>query len=215
MSTLKTRSGWRGRRRRRWSRAACGSDSAPGSTVAYLLPALAHRNLPLRCVATSPRTEQAARQLGISVEPFTLDHLDIAIDGADQISPEGWLVKGGGAAHTREKLVAITAERFVVIADSTKPVKTLHAPVPLELVAFGLESTLQRLGEVRLRDVPRSPDGGVIADFIGTIGDPAELAARLGSTPGVVEHGLFPPEMVATILVGRGKSVERIELAGR
>jgi ribose 5-phosphate isomerase A len=186
-----------------------------GSTVAYLLPALARRNLSLRCVATSPGTEHAARQLGISVEPFTLDRLDIAIDGADQISPEGWLVKGGGAAHTREKLVAMAAERFVVIADSTKPVEAIHAPVPLELVAFGLESTLDRLRQVRLRDVPLSPDGGVIADFVGTVGDPGRLAARLEATTGVVEHGLFPPAMVTTILVGHGGSVERIDLASR
>ena len=75
-----------------------------------------------------------------------MDRLDLAIDGADQISPEGWLVKGGGGAHTREKLVAIAAERFVVIADSTKVVPALHAPVPLELIAFGLGSTLARLG---------------------------------------------------------------------
>jgi ribose 5-phosphate isomerase A len=149
------------------------------------------------------------------VEPFTLDRLDVAIDGADQISPEGWLVKGGGAAHTREKLVAMAAERFVVIADSTKPVKTLHAPIPLELVDFGLESTLARLDQVRLRHVPLSPDGGVIADFIGAVGDPARLAAWLEATPGVVEHGLFPPEMVTTILVGRGESVERIDVASR
>jgi ribose 5-phosphate isomerase A len=186
-----------------------------GSTVAHFLPALARRNLSLHCVATSPRTEQAARQLGISVEPFTLDRLDVAIDGADQISPEGWLVKGGGAAHTREKLVALAAERFVVIADSTKPVERIHAPVPLELVAFGIESTLERLDQVRLRHVPRSPDGGVIADFIGTVGDLGQLAAWLEATPGVVEHGLFPPEMVTTILVGRGDSVERIDLASR
>ena len=184
-----------------------------GSTVGYLLPALAKRELSLRCVATSPRTEQVARHLGLSVEPFTLDRLDIAIDGADQISAEGWLVKGGGAAHTREKLVAIAAERFVVIADSTKPVKVLSGPVPLELLVFGLESTLERLGQVRLREVPLSPDGGVIADFVGPVGDPGDLAARLEATPGVVEHGLFPPQMVSTILVGRGESVERIDVA--
>ncbi len=71
-----------------------------GSTVAHLLPALARRQLTIRCVATSPRTELAARELGISVEPFTTGHLDMAIDGADQISPQMWLVKGGGAAHT-------------------------------------------------------------------------------------------------------------------
>jgi ribose 5-phosphate isomerase A len=182
-----------------------------GTTVAHFLPALAMRKLTLRCVTTSPHTGEIARQLGLSVEPFTLDRLDIAIDGADQISPDGWLVKGGGAAHTREKLVAVTAERFVVIADSTKPVPTLQAPVPVELLAFGLESTLRRLGQVRRRDAPLSPDGGVIADFIGPVGDPAELAGWLEATPGVVEHGLFPPEMVTTILVGRGDSVERIE----
>jgi ribose 5-phosphate isomerase A len=183
-----------------------------GSTVAYLLPALAERRLSLHCVATSPHTEEAARRLGITVEPFTLDRLDMAIDGADQISPDGWLVKGGGAAHTREKLVAATAERFVVIVDSTKPVTALLPPVPLELLAFGLESTLRRLGQVGLRPVPPSPDGGVIADFTGDVGDPADLAARLEATPGVVEHGLFPPRMVSTILVGRARSVQRIDL---
>jgi ribose 5-phosphate isomerase A len=183
-----------------------------GSTVAYLLPALAERNLVLRCVATSPGTEEAARRVGLMVEPFAMDRLDIAIDGADQISPDGWLVKGAGAAHTREKLVAVTADRFVVIADSTKPVDALHAPVPLELLAFGLASTLERLGQVQLRDVPPSPDGGVIADYTGAVGDPADLASRLQATPGVVEHGLFPPEMVATLLIGRGRSVERIEV---
>ncbi len=186
-----------------------------GSTVAYLLPALAKRKLTLRCVATSSATERAARELGMAVEPFTVVHLDIAIDGADQISPEGWLVKGGGAAHTREKLVAVTAETFVVIADSTKAVTELLAPVPLELLAFGLESTLERLGQVRRRDVPLSPDGGVIADFTGPVGDPAALSATLAATPGVVEHGLFPPEMVATILIGRGESVERIDVGPR
>jgi ribose 5-phosphate isomerase A len=183
-----------------------------GSTVAYLLPALAERKLSLHCVATSPRTEEAARRLGITVEPFTLDRLDMAIDGADQVSPDGWLVKGGGAAQTREKLVAATADRFVVIVDSTKPVTALRPPVPVELLAFGLASTLRRLGSVELRPVPPSPDGGVIADFTGEVGDPADLAARLEATPGIVEHGLFPPWMVSTILVGRSRSVERTDL---
>ena len=182
-----------------------------GTTVAYLLPALAARGLSLRCVATSPRTEHAAAALGLSVEPFDLVRLDMAIDGADQISAAGWLVKGGGGAHTREKLVAAAAERFVVIADSTKLVADLHPPVPLELVGFGLRSTLDHLDGATLRDVPASPDGGVIADFTGPIGDPAELAARLAATPGLVDHGLFPPEMVSMILVGRGDFVQRIE----
>jgi ribose 5-phosphate isomerase A len=182
-----------------------------GSTVAYFLPALASRRLTLRCVATSPRTEEVARQLGLSVEPFTVGHLDIAVDGADQVNPEGWLIKGAGAAQTREKLVAVTAERFVAIVDSTKLVPTLHSPVPLELLSFGLESTLERLGPVRLRAVPPSPDGGVIADFTGPVDDVARLAAWFEATPGVVEHGLFQPELVAMILVGRGHSVETID----
>jgi ribose 5-phosphate isomerase A len=186
-----------------------------GSTVAYLLPALADRHLSLRCVATSPRTESAARELGIPVEPFTLDCLDIAIDGADQIGPRGWLVKGRGAAQTREKIVAVTAERFVVIADSTKLVDALHPPIPLELLAFGIESTLKRLGEVRLRDVPLSPDGGVIADFMGGFEDPPRLAAKFDRTPGVVEHGLFPPDLVTTIIIGRGWSTETTDMSRR
>jgi ribose 5-phosphate isomerase A len=184
-----------------------------GSTVAFLLPALARRSLDIRCVATSPRTEQAARKLGLRVEAFKdIDRFDLVIDGADQIAPDGWLVKGGGAAHTREKLVAAAADRFVVIADSSKPVPALHGPIPLELMSFGLRATLRRIGEVSLRGVPPSPDGGIIADYEGPVDDPAILAAWMGSIPGVVEHGLFPPEMVSTVLVGRRDVVDRTDL---
>lgn len=180
-----------------------------GSTVAHLLPALAARGLDgLRCVATSVATEEGARELGLQVEPFAgLDRLDIAIDGTDQVTPDRWLVKGGGAAHTREKIVAAAADRFVVIGGSDKPVDVLRAPVPLELLAFGLDATLRELGEVELRDVARSPDGGVIADYVGAIGDPAELAARLDAVPGVVAHGLFPPTLVSDVLIARGDAV--------
>jgi ribose 5-phosphate isomerase A len=182
-----------------------------GSTVGHLLRALAHRRLRLRCVATSPATEQAARGLGITVESFhRLDRLDIAIDGADQIDPAGWLVKGRGGAHTREKIVAGAAERFVVIASSDKLVEALSPPVPLELLAFGVAATLRRLEHAVLRDVPESPDGGLIADYHGEIGDAAALAARLEATAGVVDHGLFPPELVSQILIARGSNVERV-----
>jgi ribose 5-phosphate isomerase A len=184
-----------------------------GSTAAFLVQALGRRSLDIRCVATSPRTEDAARKLGIRVEPFgEIERFDIVIDGADQIAPDGWLVKGGGAAHTREKVVAGAADRFVVIADSSKPVEALRAPIPLELLTFGLQATMHRIGSVKLRDVPLSPDGGVIADYEGPVGDPATLAQRLSATPGIVDHGLFPPEMVATILVARGTSVERTDV---
>lgn len=181
-----------------------------GTTVAFLVAALAARRLRIRCVATSPRTEAVARASGLEVARFArLDRLDIAIDGADQVAPDGWLVKGGGAAHTREKLVAAAAERFVVIVDSTKPVPVLGPPVPLELLAFGAPSTLRRLqqlGEVRRRDVGRSPDGGVICDYVGPVGDPRALGEALRAVPGVVEHGLFPPELVSEVIVGVGDS---------
>jgi ribose 5-phosphate isomerase A len=174
-----------------------------GSTVAHLLPALAGRRLDIRCVATSPQTEAAARELGIPVEPFdTLDRLDIAIDGADQVDPAGWVVKGGGAAHTREKVVAAAADRFVVIASSDKEVERIVAPIPLELLTFGLAATLRALAQAELRDCPPSPDGGVIADYLGPVDEPSELAARLAATPGVVEHGLFPPSLVTDVIVG-------------
>jgi len=185
-----------------------------GSTVAYLLPALARRGLDVRCVATSLATEQQARALGLRVETFagedSLDRLDLAIDGADQVDPSRWLVKGGGGAHTREKAVAAAADRFVVIVSSDKLVERLRPPVPLELLEFGLAATLRRLGDVRLRDVPRSPDSGVIADFTADFDDAEALAARLAAMPGVVEHGLFPPELVSEVVVGRGDGVERL-----
>ncbi len=186
-----------------------------GSTVAFLLAALARRHLSLRCVATSPATEDAARQVGLRVEAFdTIDRFDISIDGADQVAPDGWVVKGGGAALTREKVVAAAADQFVVIADSTKLVDALHPPVPVELLAFGVAATLRHLAPITRRDVPLSPDGGVIADFGGHVGNPAALAARLASIPGLVEHGLFAPELTTVILVGRGTSVERRDLRG-
>ncbi len=182
-----------------------------GSTVVFLLPALAARGLSLRCVATSTATEVAARALGLDVEPFeSLDRLDIAIDGCDQVDPQHWLVKGGGGAHTREKVVAAAAERFVVIASSEKVVERIRPPVPLELLAFGAPATLRALGPVALRDVPPSPDGGLIADWSGPVDELRELAAFLSGTPGVVDHGLFGPELVSDVLVARGGSVERL-----
>lgn len=183
-----------------------------GSTVAFLLPALAARGLDFRCVATSPATEAAARELGLRVEVFAgpgaLPRLDLAIDGADQVAPDGWIVKGGGGAHTREKAVAAAADRFVVIVSSDKLVDTLAPPVPVELLEFGLAATLRRLSAVTLRDAPRSPDGGVIADLTEPFADSRALAARLAAEPGVVEHGLFPPELVSEVIVARGSSVE-------
>jgi ribose 5-phosphate isomerase A len=183
-----------------------------GTTVAFLLPMLARRGLAgLVCVATSPATESAARELGLELRGLDeVGELDLAIDGADQVEPSGWLIKGGGAAHTREKIVAHAARRFVVIASADKVVDRLSPPVPLELMRFGLGHTLRELHPARVREgVPLSPDGGVIADYFGPIGEPPALAARLSATAGVVEHGLFAPEIVSEILIGGGGGVTR------
>lgn len=186
-----------------------------GSTVAYLLPALAGRRLDIRAVATSPATEHEARALGITVEPFEgIARLDIAIDGADQVDPSGWLVKGGGGAHTREKVVARAAERFVVIVSSDKAVDALTPPIPLELLTFGLAATLEALGgSVRMREVPPSPDGGLIADYLTPFEDPFALAAHLDATPGVVGHGIFAPELTSDVMIATGGQVEHRRFA--
>ena len=182
-----------------------------GSTVAYFLEALAARKLDLRCVATSPRTEEAAASLGLQVKPFDdLERLDMAVDGADQVDAAGWVVKGGGAAHTREKIVAAAAERFLVIVSSDKVVDRLAPPIPLELLPFGVHATLRALGHAELRDAPSTPDGGLIADYLGPVDDPGELSTRLDGVPGVVAHGLFAPHLVSEVLVGRGADVDRL-----
>ncbi len=186
-----------------------------GTTVAYLLEAIARRAPKAIFFASSPRTQVAARALGLRVHGFgDVGRLDLAIDGADQIAPDGWLIKGGGGALTREKIVAAAAQRFVVIADSTKVVDVLHAPVPLELARFGLAATLERLGSCEVRDSPRSPDGGVIADYYGPVAEPSELARRLSRTPGVVAHGLFEPELVSELFVGDVATVRRTIIGG-
>jgi len=185
-----------------------------GTTVAFFLPALAARHLGVVCVATSPATEAQARDLGLSVEPFDrLERLDIAVDGADQVARDFWVVKGGGGAHTREKIVARAAERFVVIVSSDKLVGVVGGPVPVELLGFGLAATLKELralGECQLRDAPPTPDGGVLADYLGDFDDPALLSARLDATPGLIGHGLFAPVLVHEVVVARVGGVERL-----
>jgi ribose 5-phosphate isomerase A len=183
-----------------------------GTTVAHLLPAIAERELRSMCyVSTSPRTERAAVELGLKIEDLDqVGPLDIAIDGADQVDPSAWIIKGGGGALTREKIVASAAKVFVVIASQDKSVPQLSPPVPLELLRFGARCTLAKLADARLREAAESPDGGLIADYLGAVGDPRELAARLSATPGVIEHGLFAPEMVSVILIGGERGVQRL-----
>jgi ribose 5-phosphate isomerase A len=186
-----------------------------GTTVAHLLPLLPGRASRVTYVATSRQTESAARALGLTVEPFdAFDRLDLALDGADQVASSGWLVKGGGGAHTREKIVAAAAERFVVLVSNDKLVENLTPPIPLELLRFGISATLRALSPSRLRPVGPSPDGGLIADYNGVVGDPGRLAERLSSMPGVVEHGLFPPQLVSQILVASPSGIQDLHPGG-
>jgi len=186
-----------------------------GSTVAHFLPALARRNLDVMCVPTSVATQDMAHNLGLATQPFDLlERLDLAVDGADQVSPDLWLVKGGGGAHTREKIVAMASDRFVVIVSTEKLVERLRPPLPIEVFRFGIAATVKRLsniGPVEIRESPPTPDGNALVDLLGGLEDPRSLAAALDAIPGVVGHGLFPSELVSEVIVGRADgSVERL-----
>ncbi len=179
-----------------------------GPIAGYVLELLSERRLDIRCVPASPSMAVQALRLGFEVTAFTgvhaPAHVDIAIDGADQVARSGWLVKGADGAHARTKVIAAAARRFVVVVGSDKLVDRLAPPVPLELLRFGLAATVARLQTVRIRSAPPSPDGGVIADHLGEFDDPETRCAALSAAPGVVEHGLFPPTMVADLLIGTG-----------
>jgi ribose 5-phosphate isomerase A len=184
-----------------------------GSTAKIFVDLLAERmkaeGLDLLCVPTSEATRSQAQSLGIPLS--TLDEtpeLDLAVDGADEIDTHLNLIKGGGAAHLREKIVEMAAKRFIVIADETKWVANLGKfPLPLECAPFGLEATRRQLeraiasvgcsGTLVLRHKPNGErlltDGGnIILDArLGLIPDPAQLAIALDHVTGLVEHGLF------------------------
>lgn len=178
-----------------------------GSTAKHLVELLAERvareGLRVSCCATSKETAELAIRLGVGIRTVDeLGELDLAIDGADEIDPALNLVKGGGAAHFREKVVESSARRFVVIADSTKLVSALGTTrlLPLELLPFGVGTTVRRIESLGAKVQPRLKDGAAVvsdngnpihdADF-GPIADPAGLAARLDGVCGLLEHGLF------------------------
>jgi ribose 5-phosphate isomerase A len=179
-----------------------------GSTAHWLIVALAERRLDVTCTATSLRSEQVARELGLTVlTPDEIGELDLAIDGADEIDPELNLVKGGGGAHLREKIVAQMATRFVVIADESKLVDRLGAfGLPLEVLDFApavASARVRALGatSVTTRD-QRSDNGNLLMDaHFPSIDDPAALARALEEIPGIIEHGLFLGDMVERVVV--------------
>ncbi|PXA91763.1 ribose 5-phosphate isomerase A [Caulobacter sp. D4A] len=196
-----------------------------GSTAAWFVKALAARKLDIRGVPTSEATASLARELGITLVALDdVKTIDLTVDGADEIGPGLSLIKGGGAALLREKLVWEASSRCVVIADAAKHVKVLGKfPLPIEVVRFGHPHTGYRLGDIaaefdlpppRLRMADRgvvATDGGnVIYDMAsGAIPDPAALAAALKTVTGVVDHGLFL-DLADEALVGTDDGVVKL-----
>jgi ribose 5-phosphate isomerase A len=194
-----------------------------GTTAAHFIALLGARvaeGLDVICVPSSERTRTEAQLYSIPLTTIDAQpELDLTVDGADEFDQELRLIKGGGGALLREKIVALASERMIVITDSSKSVETLGKyPLPIEVNVFGLEVTRRMIlaaakacgceGEVRLRKTPAgqafvSDNGHYIVDcFFGAIGKPECLAERLAAIPGVVEHGLFLGIAKAVISAG-------------
>ena len=197
-----------------------------GTTAAWFVRALAARALDIKAVATSVATQSLAASLGIEVVDLdAVKMIDLTIDGADEIGPGLSLIKGGGAALLREKLVWEASRHCVAIADAGKRVRRLGAfPLPIEVVAFGHTKTALRLCDalsdcdigaapsLRMRDgAPVVTDAGnLIYDAAcGVIADPAQLADALKSVTGVVDHGLFL-DLADEALIAGEAGVERL-----
>jgi ribose 5-phosphate isomerase A len=193
-----------------------------GSTVAHFLDALADRATEVSGLPTSEATAARCRELGIGLlDPAEVTHLDLAVDGADELTRDLTLTKGGGGALLREKVVAALAERFVVIATPDKVVDRLGDtfPVPVEVVPFAIgpvRHQLRELGfEVAIRgdgDGYRTDNGNAVLDCRapGGLEDPAVTELSVGSIPGVAETGLFV-DLASEALLGRTDgSVERL-----
>ena len=186
-----------------------GSGTSALAFVDLLGERIRSERLDLRCIATSEQTRAFAERCGIAIADFSgIAEVDLAIDGADEIDPELNLIKGGGGALLREKIVAMASNHFCVIADSSKEVSRLGAfALPVEIVDFGLAATLAMIEAAaedagcrgrpliwRGRDgeIFRTDGGHLIADCaFGAIPDVEALADALDIIPGVVEHGLF------------------------
>ncbi|MDR3002013.1 MAG: ribose-5-phosphate isomerase RpiA [Fibromonadaceae bacterium] len=187
-----------------------GVGLGTGSTVFFALERLAERqkteNLKFFGVSTSFSTTLLCRKMGIELKDCSsISHLDLAIDGADEIDPNLNLIKGRGAAHLLEKIVASLASKLVIVADSAKKVKNLGEkfPVPLEIMPAALGLTEARIkslgGTLEIRMAGASKDGPVISDSgniiadakLGLIKDPVALCKELDYIPGLAGHGLF------------------------
>jgi ribose 5-phosphate isomerase A len=179
-----------------------------GSTVRFTTLALGERQPDVVCTATSVDTEELARSVGLRVEaPDDIGELDIAIDGADEVADSFDLTKGGGGAHTREKLVAQMSPRFIVVVDESKLVTKLGAfGTPLEVLRFAPAVVARRVEALGATSVTTRADpsdnGNLLVDAqFGSIDDPAALARQLEEVPGIVEHRIFLAAMVERVVV--------------
>ena len=191
-----------------------------GSTAATAIRELGRRcdgGLDVQGIPTSHQSRELAIEVGIPLTSLDVATPDIAIDGADQ-AQGATLIKGGGAAHTREKLVDTAADRFVVVVDATKETDELDAPVPLEVLPPARRPVAERVAELggtatvraaERKDGPVVTDNGnlVIDCEFGAIEEPAALARALAAIPGVVEHGLFV-DIADEIHVGTASGVD-------
>jgi len=175
-----------------------------GTTVAEIIRVLAKLKSKATFIPSSSPTQRLAGDLGLKLSSLDVhEKLDLMIDGADEVDPDFNMIKGGGGAHTREKIVAGAAKRVVIVVDRTKLVKKLgeRAPVPVEVIPFARDYTARKLaelgGEPKLRGAASgSPfvtdDGNYILDVkFHSIPKPAELEQKINRVPGVVENGIF------------------------
>lgn len=204
-----------------------------GSTAKFFVEMLAEEiadGLLVRCIETSEQTRDLARSLGISLIPFEqVERIHLTVDGADEVGPGGVLIKGGGAALLREKIIANASDHMVVIADPGKEVERLGAfPLPVEVTPFGYTITARKVHDalvesgverprIELRKAPHSvellvTDGGnhILDCHCGRIPSPVRTAAALSSVPGVVEHGLVIG-LARTVIIGEENGARIIE----
>jgi ribose 5-phosphate isomerase A len=190
-----------------------------GSTVNHFIDALATIKSQLAgAVSSSDKSTERLRGHGIRVlEASEVDRIPVYVDGADEIDPRGHMIKGGGAALTREKIVADLAERFICIADESKRVEALgRFPLPVEVIPMALKQVARRFasmygGEARVREGVRTDNGLPILDVHGLrIGDPLAMEIEVNQWPGVVTVGIFARNRASLCLLGTTRGVKTL-----
>ncbi len=194
-----------------------------GSTAAFAIRALGERvaqGLQIRAVVTSEASGKLARELGIEVLDFAdISRVDLTIDGADEIDSRCFAIKGAGGAMLREKIVAASSARMVVIADGSKRVERIGAAkLPVEVLPFAAAYVMRVLADIgaapTVRDNYRTDQGNLVVDcHFGLIDDPRATAALLAAIPGILGHGLFLDEVDAAYIAANSV-VTRLERAG-